>query len=1046
MSKTVTVKQPKDESDAVPPVTVKDGAASEINEELPGNGAPKTAEPVTSKPPTPLEALTAFLAQHSITDDSELAVFKRLRIPSLNDLLEVLRDEPERRALSDALVASGARFAVRKLQGITVEAVKNEIYFLKNPGAKDSAEPLLDFLAVENVLSDPKDRDVLLCMLLENNTPSLAALHKLKAGGHRQLDTLTGAITRWDAAGGAAFRRITPAMVARAGNPAQKIDEDLQAYLKHKAKLPSGAENVLAEFGVTSLDQLKRVKEDPAQSQVLAGKLQDAGILNAREAFDKITVEDIQEEISTLDSPVTAQAKRRQTELQQAIRDVRELRTQVEGATQANLKATVTKVGQEYSAVIGRVRDAWTLEFEQASSAALESQTSLKGLLDRTIENAEKAVMVLREDDKTEMAMTKLIRQLEMLCGALLTPAEIVMKRTADLMSMPDDPNQLAKATEAQESVSIQYTGSETSSFASSYASQTGSSFSTTTDTAAAGFVGTGIGAISAAASYSDARKASQDQETFHSFETARCGEIRYIFAPKRTVQFTENDIRLSNDARRELGSIAGVAQPAEQAKRIRSFYHKFGSHFFTRYSLGGRYEFNATGENTSAAGKAKLVTAVSNGADWAVSSSASYLGLGGAVNNANAVVGSTTSAQAEADQMRFTTDSASVRVSIKVLGGAGLSPRDVWAQSLAFNSTWAVIGRAEPIAIWEILRRVPQKPALPASTTDLAPILEEVWVRDIFREAVRDSNPILYSRIGNDPTIRTCAELEQLVRKLQAADPPVQVLIVERTSSSAGHPKIIAQAASTKGLKLIGGGARVDSGNGVGNLLTGSYPEGEGWVASSKEHIKASPATVTAFAIYLVDPEDIWDVKRVEVSSEQRSNRPEATAELPAGYALTGGGALVHGYGSNGVLLTHCCPVVKDGGYRAWTAQGKDHVKIDEALATAWAIGIRCKNMPPGVNPALPQVISQVGLGAGRGHASSKAAGELVIVGGGAAVNYRAKGGLLTATYPDRRSNGWSASAKDHIEEDSFDVTVWCIARPGEAITEEATQSARAR
>jgi hypothetical protein len=211
MSNTVTAKKPKDEFDAEPPMTRKDDDVPEINEELQGKDAPKTTQPVASKPPTPFDALTEFLGQHSITDDAELAVFRQLRVLSLNDLLAVLPDEQELKALSDALVASGARFAVRKLQGITIEAVRNEIYFLKNPGSKDTSTPLLDFLAVQNVLSDPNDRDVLLCIFLENNTPSLAALHKLKAGGHRQLSTLTGAITKWKAAAGAAFRRITPA-------------------------------------------------------------------------------------------------------------------------------------------------------------------------------------------------------------------------------------------------------------------------------------------------------------------------------------------------------------------------------------------------------------------------------------------------------------------------------------------------------------------------------------------------------------------------------------------------------------------------------------------------------------------------------------------------------------------------------------------------------------------------------------------------------------------------------------------------------------------
>jgi len=284
----------------------------------------------------------------------------------------------------------------------------------------------------------------------------------------------------------------------------------------------------------------------------------------------------------------------------------------------------------------------------------------------------------LKYVDKTQMPLAKLMRRVEMLCGALITPAGITMKRSAKLVQMPNLPEQLAKASEAQESTSIRYKGAEIKSFAFSYASQTGSSISTSTDAAAAGFVGNGMAAVSAAASYADARKASRDQETFNSTTTATYGEIRYVYAPKQTVQFKEKEIRLSSDTRQELMSIASTAAGAGRTNKIRSFYERFGSHFFTRYSLGGRYEFNATGQNTSASGKEKLETAVSNGADWGVSASASHLGLGGAVKAAAAVVGSTTSAQAQADQLRFSTDNTRVSVSIKVLGGAGLAPREV--------------------------------------------------------------------------------------------------------------------------------------------------------------------------------------------------------------------------------------------------------------------------------------------------------------------------------------------------------------------------------
>lgn len=990
---------------------------------------------------TSWDVLVGFLAEHAIEDEPAIDAFKSSKILSLGDLLEAKADEAVLTALKAALTKSGSQFATKRLDAIDVASIRNALYFLKHPDTREIMDLLVDFLADKDVLPAAQSRDKLIAILVEHNVTSLAHLQKLKAAASSKLDQLDAAITRWNADAGEHFKKITAAAVARAAGEPLEVDEDLQVFLKEKAKLPAGSEAVLAEFGVTTLQQLKAVKEDPDQAEELAKRFRDSGILKGKESFEKITVEDIDEEVGTVTSPAAKEAKKKEGELRKAIDDVKKLRKKVEDAAKENMAATVASVAKEYDEVLSRVKDTCDVDFETAGTTAQQSQADLKTLLDATIQNAETATNALKYVDKTQMPLTKLMRRVEMLCGALITPAGITMKRSAELVQMPNLPDQLAKAGEAQESTSVRYKGAEIKSFAYSYASQTGSSISTSSDAAGAGFVGTGMAAVSAAASYADARKASHDQETFNSTATATYGEIRYIYAPKQTVQFKEREIKLSSDARQELMSIASAAEGAGRAKQIRRFYERFGSHFFTRYSLGGRYEFNAIGQNTSVSGKEKLETAVSNGTDWAVSSSASYLGLGGAVKAAAAVVGSTTSAQAQADQLRFSTENTRVTVSIKVLGGAGLAPRDVWSQSLAFNSTWAMIGRAEPIAIWDIVERIGQTPPLPLS---LAPALEEVWVREVFREAVRDTNPGLFARIGNNPGIKTCEELDRVVRELQAAEPPIQVVIVQQTSTSDGHPKVVAQS-TIKGLKLIGGGASVDYGDGYGNLLTGSYPAGEGWAASSKEHIQPSPAKVTAYAIYLVDPDDNWDVKRVEVKSENRNNRPQATAVLPPGYSLTGGGALIHGYGNKGVMLTQCGPAMIDGIWTGWAAEGKDHVEGDAAYATAWAIGIRSRNMLPGAIPKPTQIIAQMGSGPNRVAASAGAGDNQVVIGGGAAVTYGDAGGLLTASYPATTGKSWSASAKDHLRGDTLSITTWAIARTGEMTTLDAVKSAAA-
>jgi hypothetical protein len=197
--------------------------------------------------------------------------------------------------------------------------------------------------------------------------------------------------------------------------------------------------------------------------------------------------------------------------------------------------------------------------------------------------------------------------------------------------------------------------------------------------------------------------------------------------------------------------------------------------------------------------------------------------------------------------------------------------------------------------------------------------------------------------------------------------------------------------------------------------------------VATSKSHVLASPATITAYAIYLSDPNNLWDVKMVSATTEARSNRPEVTAKLPAGYALTGGGASVD-WGGYGVMLTACCPQEIDGTYSGWTARGKDHLEGDSGNATAWVFGIRLKN---GDEPT-PSTVDQYPARANHPTLTHGAPPDEIVVGGGAAVTWRGPGGLLTASGLSTDFQQWTAQAKDHKEGDTLDLTMWVISRKG--------------
>jgi vibriolysin len=66
-------------------------------------------------------------------------------------------------------------------------------------------------------------------------------------------------------------------------------------------------------------------------------------------------------------------------------------------------------------------------------------------------------------------------------------------------------------------------------------------------------------------------------------------------------------------------------------------------------------------------------------------------------------------------------------------------------------------------------------------------------------------------------------------------------------TGAVAQHPS--AQVCLDGGWVLSGGGA-IDNWNEPGNLLTASFPSTSCWIAKGKDHIVASPANITVFAI----------------------------------------------------------------------------------------------------------------------------------------------------------------------------------------------------
>ncbi|MDC3959795.1 hypothetical protein [Polyangium jinanense] len=171
----------------------------------------------------------------------------------------------------------------------------------------------------------------------------------------------------------------------------------------------------------------------------------------------------------------------------------------------------------------------------------------------------------------------------------------------------------------------------------------------------------------------------------------------------------------------------------------------------------------------------------------------------------------------------------------------------------------------------------------------------------------------------------------EELMRYIQVA---------ANSSGFAQHPDV--SVGVPGGYVMIGGGMKVEW-MGAGNLATASYPETPfNWRARSKDHEHYSPANLRVYAIGLAEYIPGVGRVRVEIASATSGTapHPSSAANISPGFALTGGGALVHWSGA-GNLLWRLKPITQ-GNQHGFEAASKDHNVPSPATITTYALGIR--------------------------------------------------------------------------------------------------------
>lgn len=167
-------------------------------------------------------------------------------------------------------------------------------------------------------------------------------------------------------------------------------------------------------------------------------------------------------------------------------------------------------------------------------------------------------------------------------------------------------------------------------------------------------------------------------------------------------------------------------------------------------------------------------------------------------------------------------------------------------------------------------------------------------------------------------------------------------VHIFSSSSSADEHP--IAQVSVPSTYTMVGGGARVDYGNGQGNILFASYPlDADTWVAKSKDHVYPSPAVVWAYAIGITvnagNPYSKFpDVHIFQGNPVSASALLNANVKMDSGYTLLSGGARIN-YQGPGMMLTESYPL---NDYSGWIAIGKDQLNPDSGSMTVYAIGFK--------------------------------------------------------------------------------------------------------
>jgi len=449
------------------------------------------------------------------------------------------------------------------------------------------------------------------------------------------------------------------------------------------------------------------------------------------------------------------------------------------------------------------------------------------------------------------------------------------------------------------------------------------SAFSTAESVKGAAFIGSGIGAVSAAGSHARARQQMRDQAEAEKSGRATHVRLDYILDRQEKIDLESTAMRLSNEAIRSLQLLVDSDED-ERRERAQRFLRQFGSHVFLHVILGGWYCHTARADSSSKETFQSLDSALSEASNWAVSVAGSYIGLAGAGMIGSANQGDKASARGNSSRLTYQASNLNVEVTTSTLGGMSGLPIDHWHESVHHSSTWRPIDRDGAYGIWEILKDCELPGELASHRRTLTKLFETVWIHDVFLPSIDEGADDKLKKLA-DKRFDSIAALTKAVHDATSGvSPKMQLTLFRKEVAASQH--FHGELELPEGYKILSGGVEA-SGQTKGNLIVSSYPETRGtkwaWVAEMKDSRQTSVATHIISVIALWDPKNAWQVEIINRKAGTKLPNQSQSIEPPPGYAITGGGIRIKPFDDTHVLSCGFGP--SPGGDamapRAWTA-----------------------------------------------------------------------------------------------------------------------------